>query len=188
MTADVRGNSLEVVHLFQDRLVRREGQKRVRFRSHVKKEERFRYIEEAIKKEGCEGAGMGTRREEDQGPWKQTKSRPLCLAKRHVQVDQQTGCDDRKQGGITSTTVPSFTQNWGGMYWSKRHQERVDRKSIDITAHREGFCSFEEPKNGGGRWAAMVIPILFPSPAILGPGKSPGTFSAGKIEFRGKNV
>ena len=106
MTADVRGNSLEVVHLFQDRLVRREGQKRVRFRSHVKKEERFRYIEEAIKKEGCEGAGMGTRREEDQGPWKQTKSRPLCLAKRHVQVDQQTSCDDRKQGGVWKKLLP----------------------------------------------------------------------------------
>lgn len=102
MTADVRGNSLEVVHPFQDRLVRREGQKRVRFRSHVKKEERFRYIEEAMEKErGCEGAGMRARREEDQGPWKQTRRRSaLCLAKRHVQVNQQTACDDRKQGGL----------------------------------------------------------------------------------------
>jgi hypothetical protein len=83
---------------------------------------------------------------------------------------------------------PLLHPELGGMYWSKRHQERVDRKSIDITVHREGFCSFEEPKNGGGRWAAMVIPILFPSPAILGPGKSPGTFTAGKIGSRGNNV
>ncbi|OJI80694.1 hypothetical protein ASPTUDRAFT_47824 [Aspergillus tubingensis CBS 134.48] len=66
--------------------------------------------------------------------------------------------------------VPSFTQNLGGTYWSKRHQKKVDRKSIDITA-RENVPFFRKSPRMGKALGSHGYPHTFSFPRNIGPGE-----------------
>lgn len=67
---------------------------------------------------------------------------------------------------------PPSPRIWGARIGRNPIRKKVDRKSIDITA-RENVPFFRKSPRMGKALGSqpMFIPILSPSPAILGPGK-----------------